>query len=166
MNLGAPIDILHSEEWPKLRNIIKYKIDEVPPQGSSAGHSFTWSCQNIAAFLADAQAQKSTSIYVPPFSPRPSTNGGLKLPPFPSRERDESNPNEAPKAHFTSEEAAAMKETLFTQLDDFDACVSRPCMSMTPHAFCPARPSRSSASRTSARGPGKTTRYLENIVAH
>ena len=54
------------------------------------------------------------------------TNGGLKLPPFPSRERDESNPNEAAKAHFTPEEAAVVKETLFTQLDDFDACVSRP----------------------------------------
>lgn len=45
------------------------------------------------------------------------------MPPFTSRERDESNPNEAPKAHYTPEEAAVMKETLFTQLDDFDACV-------------------------------------------
>lgn len=131
-----------------------------------ARHSFTWSCQNIAAFLADAQAQKSTSIYVPPFSPRPSTNGGLKIPPFPSRERDESNPNEAPKTHFTPEEAATLKETLFTQLDDFDTCVFRSFILMTPHTFFPARPSRSSASQTSARGQGKITQHLENIVAH
>jgi len=96
-------DFQWSQEWPKLRDIIKYKIN-----------------QNIAAFLADAQSHKSSSIYVPPFSPRPSTNGGLKLPPFTSRERDESNPNEAPKAHYTPEEAAVMKETLFTQLDEFD----------------------------------------------
>lgn len=45
------------------------------------------------------------------------------MPPFTSRERDESNPNEAPKAHYTSEEAAVVKTTLFTQLDEFDACV-------------------------------------------
>jgi len=43
------------------------------------------------------------------------------LPPFTSRERDESNPNEAPKAHYTAEEAGAVKETLYTQLDGFDA---------------------------------------------
>ncbi|KAH9981372.1 PPP4R2-domain-containing protein [Lactifluus volemus] len=92
-------------EWPKLRNIIKYKID-----------------QNIAAFIADAQSpNSSSSIYVPPFSPQPSTNGGLKLPPFTSRERDESNPNEAPKVHYTSEEIATVKETLYAQLDSFDA---------------------------------------------
>ncbi|KAH9966585.1 PPP4R2-domain-containing protein [Russula dissimulans] len=91
-------------EWPKLRNIIKYKIE-----------------QNIAAFFVDAQDHKSSSIYVPPFSPRPSTNGGLKLPPFTSRERDESNPNEAPKAHYMPEEAATIKTTLFSQLDEFDA---------------------------------------------
>ncbi|KAI0306651.1 PPP4R2-domain-containing protein [Multifurca ochricompacta] len=91
-------------EWPKLRNIIKYKIN-----------------QNIATFLADARSLQSSSIYVPPFSPRPSTNGGLKLPPFTSRERDESNPNEAPKVHYTAEEASAVKAILYAQLDGFDA---------------------------------------------
>ncbi|KAH9001350.1 PPP4R2-domain-containing protein [Lactarius akahatsu] len=89
-------------DWPKLRDIIKYKID-----------------QNIAAFLADSH--KTSSIYVPPFSPRPSTNGGMKLPPFTSRERDESNPNEAPKAEYTAEEAVAAKETIYSQLDGFDS---------------------------------------------
>ncbi|KAH9043316.1 PPP4R2-domain-containing protein [Lactarius pseudohatsudake] len=74
---------------------------------------------NIAAFLADSH--KTSSIYVPPFSPRPSTNGGLKLPPFTSRERDESNPNEAPKAEYTVEEVAAAKETIYSQLDGFDS---------------------------------------------
>lgn len=88
-------------DWPKLRDIIKYKINE-----------------NIVAFLADSH---KTSIYVPPFSPRPSTNGGLKLPPFTSRERDESNPNEAPKAEFTAEEATVAKETIYSQLDGFDS---------------------------------------------
>ena len=48
------------------------------------------------------------------------------MPPFPSRERDESNPNEAPKEHYTPEEAASVKETLFTQLDGFEACVPYP----------------------------------------
>jgi len=43
------------------------------------------------------------------------------LPPFTSRERDESNPNEAPKAEYTTEEAAAAKETLYSQLDGFDS---------------------------------------------
>jgi len=43
------------------------------------------------------------------------------LPPFTSRERDESNPNEAPKAEYTAEDAAAAKETLYSQLDGFDS---------------------------------------------
>lgn len=43
------------------------------------------------------------------------------MPPFTSRERDESNPNEAPKAEYTAEEAAAAKETLYSQLDGFDS---------------------------------------------
>ena len=109
-----------SIDWPKLRDIIKYKINEVPSRPPSGAHSLlTASCQNIGAFLADSH--KTSSIYVPPFSPRPSTNGGLKLPPFTSRERDESNPNEAPKAEFTEEEAAAAKEILYSQLDGFDS---------------------------------------------
>ena len=62
------------------------------------------------------------------------------MPPFPSRERDESNPNEAPKVHFTPEEVAAVKETLFTQLDDFDACVSRPYMFNDPSCIMPSAP--------------------------
>ena len=33
-----------------------------------------------------------------------------------------------------------MKDTLFSQLDDFDACVSRPYMLTTPHALCPSAP--------------------------
>ena len=92
----------------------------MPSRPSSGAHSLlTASYQNISAILADSH--KTSSIYVPPFSPRPSTNGGLKLPPFTSRERDESNPNEAPKAEFTEEEAAAAKEILYSQLDGFDS---------------------------------------------
>jgi serine/threonine-protein phosphatase 4 regulatory subunit 2 len=123
-----------SVDWPKLRNIIKYKIDQVVIQASNAGTiSLTVLCQNIAAFLADAQSSNSTSIYVPPFSPQPSTNGGLKLPPFTSRERDESNPNEAPKAHYTAEEVTAVKATLYAQLDGFDAYVTPSIWSTTFH---------------------------------
>ncbi|KAI0273547.1 PPP4R2-domain-containing protein [Gloeopeniophorella convolvens] len=78
-------------DWPKLRDIIKHKID-----------------QNIAAFLADAERLNAASIHVPPFSSQPSTAGGLKLPPFTSRERDESNPTRPPGL-------------IYAQLDVFDA---------------------------------------------
>ena len=53
------------------------------------------------------------------------------MPPFTSRERDESNPNEAPKVHYTPGEAETAKATLFMQLDEFDACA--PSFS----SFCP-----------------------------
>ncbi|KAA1469531.1 PPP4R2-domain-containing protein [Dentipellis sp. KUC8613] len=90
-------------EWPLLRNIIKYKLD-----------------QNISSFLADAEKLREAATPVPPFSPRPSTNGGLKIPPFIARERDESNPNEAPKKLLGTEETKKFRDTLFSQLDDLD----------------------------------------------
>ena len=93
-------------------------------------------------------------------------NGGLNLPPFPSWERDELNPNEAPKEHYAPEEAAGVKEALFTQLDGFDACLPHRYMSVTPHGLCPAALSRSNVSWISARCLGKTTQHLGNIVAH
>ncbi|KAH9079334.1 PPP4R2-domain-containing protein [Lactarius deliciosus] len=98
-----------SVDWPKLRDIIKYKIDQL-------SHRILLEHRRISR-----RCSQKSSIYVPPFSPRPSTNGGLKLPPFTSRERDESNPNEAPKAEYTVEEVAAAKETIYSQLDGFDS---------------------------------------------
>ncbi|TFY81707.1 hypothetical protein EWM64_g2308 [Hericium alpestre] len=88
-------------EWPKLRDIIKYKVD-----------------QNVSSFLADQEKLKSA--HPPPFNPEPSTTGGLKIPPFPPRERNDENPNEAPKVFLSEEEAKEIKESLFAQLDNLD----------------------------------------------
>ncbi|THH07215.1 hypothetical protein EW146_g9386 [Bondarzewia mesenterica] len=97
----ASADIVETE-WIRLRDMIKYKID-----------------QNISSFLADAdKLNKSDGLRL--FSPQPSTPGGLKLPPFLPRPRDESNPNEAPKSVLTQTEADAFKETLYLQLDVFE----------------------------------------------
>lgn len=79
--------------------------------------------QNIASFLADAEKLKESRTQVPPFSPTPSTSGGLKLPPFEARERDESNPNEAPKAFLEEEETRTAKQYLYAQMDSFDRSV-------------------------------------------
>lgn len=50
-------------------------------------------------------------------------SGGLKLPPFPSRSRDENNPHEAPKSILTAKETQDFKEILFGQLDEFEGYV-------------------------------------------
>lgn len=90
-------------EWLKLRDILKYKIDK-----------------NIASFLADAEKLKESRTQLPSFSSAPSTSGGLKLPPFEARERDESNPNEALKAILEEGETKAAKQYLYAQIDSFD----------------------------------------------
>ena len=45
------------------------------------------------------------------------------MPPFPSRKRDETNPNEAPKSYMTEAEANELKGFIYEQLDDFEECV-------------------------------------------
>jgi len=86
--------------------------------------SLTPPFQNLAAFLADAEKLHDAHILISPYSSNPLTNGGLKLPPFAFRERNESNPNEAPKAVLSKQEVLAFKNSLYTQLDVFDKCVA------------------------------------------
>ncbi|KAJ7751990.1 PPP4R2-domain-containing protein [Mycena metata] len=88
-------DTLNSE-WPLLRDIIKYKID-----------------QNTALFLASPERPKPP----PPFQPEPTASGGLKLPPFPLR--NSSVP--VPVNFMTPQQAAEMKQSVFELLDQFDS---------------------------------------------
>jgi serine/threonine-protein phosphatase 4 regulatory subunit 2 len=53
-------------------------------------------------------------------SPTPLASGGLRLPPFPPRKRDELNPNEAPKNFMTEQEANEFKGFIFAQLHEFE----------------------------------------------
>ncbi|PCH38026.1 hypothetical protein WOLCODRAFT_114666 [Wolfiporia cocos MD-104 SS10] len=82
-----------------LRDVIKQRID-----------------QNIALFLS-GQVKGEYNRSTVKAAPRP---GGLKLPSFPSRPRDPSNPNEAPKNILTEQEAADFKQSIFAQLDEFE----------------------------------------------
>ncbi|KAI0064653.1 hypothetical protein BV25DRAFT_1882024 [Artomyces pyxidatus] len=104
----AATDIVETE-WPLLRDIIKFKIN-----------------QNIASFLEDAAKLNDSASYIPPFSPRPSTAGGLKIAPFTLRDRNEMNPNEAPKSSLSEPEAAEVKDGLYSQLDSFEGSSSPP----------------------------------------
>lgn len=57
-------------------------------------------------------------------APQQLPNGGLKLPPFPTREPILVNPNPAPpKTDLTESEADNMKESIYAQLDEFDGYV-------------------------------------------
>lgn len=61
-------------------------------------------------------------------TPQPRPNGGLKLPPFPTRELVIVNPNPTPvKADLTGGEAESMKTSIYAQLDEFEGYVTRCC---------------------------------------
>ncbi|TDL24808.1 hypothetical protein BD410DRAFT_837726 [Rickenella mellea] len=119
-------------EWPKLRDIIKYKIQ-----------------QNIADYLRDSnttqtdQVQETNTAHQhqhhlstsststsaedqnPTLSPHALTNGGLRLPPFPRREvnefvRNTYNSHGRQKSDMSEDEARVMKESIFAQLHDFE----------------------------------------------
>ncbi|KAJ7632486.1 PPP4R2-domain-containing protein [Roridomyces roridus] len=83
-------------EWPKLRDMIKNKIN-----------------QNIALFLSGPGRPPPA----PQFQPQPSATGGLKLPPF--------LPRKAviipPVNYMSAEEAAEMERSLHVLLDQFDS---------------------------------------------
>ncbi|TFK54946.1 PPP4R2-domain-containing protein [Heliocybe sulcata] len=97
----ASTDIVETA-WQKLRDVIKYKIS-----------------QNVDLYLSEVKDQADESSLLS-FSPRPSTSGGLKLPPFPPRPNNELNPNVIPKVHLAQEEANGMKKAIFVQLHEFD----------------------------------------------
>lgn len=79
--------------------------------------------QNIVMFLS-GDVKKEYSRSTVQAAPCP---GGLKLPPFPPRQRNDTNPYEAPKNTPTGKEAADFQREINTQIDGFDKCV----------AFCP-----------------------------
>ncbi|OJT11149.1 Serine/threonine-protein phosphatase 4 regulatory subunit 2 [Trametes pubescens] len=55
-------------------------------------------------------------------APQQLPNGGLRLPPFPSREHNPNNPNPPPpKVDLDEKAAEEMKISIHAQLDDFDA---------------------------------------------
>jgi len=96
----ATTDIVESISLPKLRDIIKYKIN-----------------QNTQLML---QKFEETQIPTRPSSPTPLASGGLRLPPFSPRKRDGLNLNEAPKSYMNEHEANELKGFIFAQLHEFE----------------------------------------------
>ncbi|KAJ7046640.1 PPP4R2-domain-containing protein [Mycena alexandri] len=85
-----------NSEWPLLRDIIKYKID-----------------QNTELFLASPERPNPP----PPFQPEATASGGLKLAPFPPRK----SIVPVPVNFMTPQEAAEMKQSVFELLDQFES---------------------------------------------
>ena len=109
--------------WPNLRDMIKYKIDKVSqlPVIINAFYSLPMSCQNTSLLLQETE--ESQAVPLRNTSPIPLASGGLRLPPFSARKRDETNPNEAPKSFMTEQEASELKGFIFAQLHEFDELV-------------------------------------------
>ncbi|KZT67762.1 hypothetical protein DAEQUDRAFT_380294 [Daedalea quercina L-15889] len=95
----ASTDNVDLSKWPLIRDIIKYKVDE-----------------NIALFLSGEvkrEYSRSTVTAEP-------CQGSAKFLPFPPRERNEANPNEAPKNTLTQQEAAEFKEVILGHFEEFE----------------------------------------------
>ncbi|KAK0210618.1 PPP4R2-domain-containing protein [Desarmillaria ectypa] len=94
----ASTDVVQTE-WPKLRDIIKFKIKE-----------------NIELFLSQAKPPP------PPAASPPLTlsNGGLKLPPFPVRQLNNLNLVQAPVSYMNKEQAEQMRQYIYAELDEID----------------------------------------------
>lgn len=95
----ASTDSIDISKWPLVRDIIKHKLNE-----------------NIVMFLS-GDVKKEYSRSTVQAAPCP---GGLKLPPFPPRQRNDTNPYEAPKNTLTGKEAADFQREINTQIDGFD----------------------------------------------
>ncbi|OCH94953.1 PPP4R2-domain-containing protein [Obba rivulosa] len=95
----ADTDIVNVE-WSLLKDIIKYKVEK-----------------NIALFLTGGFKPEDKR----PKPLEPPQPGGLKLPPFPPRPRNESSPNEAPKTILSEKEAEEFKNAIFELLDQFES---------------------------------------------
>ncbi|KAH9842592.1 PPP4R2-domain-containing protein [Rhodofomes roseus] len=94
----ASTDVVDLSKWSLIRDIIKYKIGK-----------------NITLFLSGEvkrEYSRSTVTAQP-------CQGGAKFLPFPPRERNEANPNEAPKNALTEQEAAEFKEVILGQFEEF-----------------------------------------------
>ncbi|KAF9477368.1 PPP4R2-domain-containing protein [Pholiota conissans] len=90
----ASTDIVDSD-WDKLRDIIKQKIEK-----------------NISFFLTTTQKPPSPD----PYPPITSLDGGLKLAPFPVRKIQ----NDIVVSYMNEKEANALKQEIFSQLDQFE----------------------------------------------
>ncbi|KAJ7685052.1 PPP4R2-domain-containing protein [Mycena polygramma] len=91
----ASTDLLNAE-WPRLRDIIKHKLN-----------------QNTDLFLSGPARQSPP----PHFAPVSTPSGGLKLPPFPLRK----SVVPPPANYMTAQEAAEMKGFVFELLDQWDS---------------------------------------------
>ncbi|KIK06526.1 hypothetical protein K443DRAFT_674181 [Laccaria amethystina LaAM-08-1] len=95
----ASTDVVKSE-WPKLRDIIKAKLEK-----------------NILFFLSTTQQPERPA----PFHPTPLITGGLKLPPFPPRKLNQLlHANDVPVSYMNEQQANELKGHIFVQLDEFD----------------------------------------------
>lgn len=109
--------IVRLDVWPKLRDIIKYKVDKVWVQcNNSAGNRLN-NLQNTTLLLNLAEQDPAIPRAT---SPTPTATGGLRLPPFSPRKRDELNPNEAPKSRMNEQEANELKGFIFAQMEEFE----------------------------------------------
>lgn len=98
-------------------------------------------------------------------APQQLPNGGLRLPPFPSRDHNPNNPNPPPpKVDLDEKAAEEMKISIHTQLDDFDAyALPSPHMCLvSDYTSKTARRSLSSAYANFACDHGNTTSILAN----
>ncbi|KAH7914957.1 PPP4R2-domain-containing protein [Hygrophoropsis aurantiaca] len=100
----AATDVVQpNTDWNQLREMVKYKIEK-----------------NITLFLAVAPEAKNAEESWQTYPPGALAGGGLRLPPFPPRKRNEHNPTEPPKVHMNQDEANEMKEFIFKQLHEFE----------------------------------------------
>lgn len=118
--------------------------------------------QNISLFLSE-EVKREYSRSTVQAEP---CQGSAKFPPFTQRERNEANPNEAPKNILTQQEAAEFKEVLLGQFEEFDKWVVTEFMRRLTFIPPPgARHSRYSACASCVCGLQNTTNSSESIYA-
>lgn len=110
-----------SEEWSHIRDIVKFKVQGVRVRAPNYHLSSLTTAQNIDVYLDDPDLSSPKGM--PPFLIRPSTEGGLRMPPNRPRPRNPANPMVYPKSFMTKEEANEMKSSIFAQLEEFDRWV-------------------------------------------
>ncbi|KAJ3523327.1 hypothetical protein NMY22_g11487 [Coprinellus aureogranulatus] len=99
--LGSPLTICVSSDWNELRQTIKQKLEEnVKEYGTSTAPPAP-----------------------PPFNGTASTQGGLKLPPFPPKKLSQLHMYDPPLSYMNEEQVKDALQAVFDQLDSFDECV-------------------------------------------
>lgn len=110
--------LLHSTEWPKLRNIIKSKLTQVISRLFFVFFT-SFVLQNIDFYLSECRPPP-TPVSSPPLT---LSNGGLKLPPFGPRQQSGLG-MDVPPSYMNREQAEEMKQFIFAELDGFDEYVT------------------------------------------